>query len=78
MDTSISNNLPAANERLLKKFLRIFPKKIKKVLFINPPDGDSKLFNRKTADVGRYPNYPPYGIGCISTKLLKSKIDVKS
>ena len=24
-----------------------------------------------------YPNYPPYGIGCISTKLLKSKIDVK-
>ncbi len=77
MDTSISNNLPAANERLLKKFLRIFPKKIKKVLFINPPDGDSKLFNRKTADVGRYPNYPPYGIGCISTKLLKSKIDVK-
>ena len=27
--------------------------------------------------MGRYPNYPPYGLGCISTKLLKNNVDVK-
>ena len=77
MDTFIKETFEKSTEQTLKDFIKIFPSKIKKVLFVNPPDGDSKLFNRATADVGRYPNYPPYGLGCISTKLLKNNVDVK-
>lgn len=77
MDTFIKETFEESTEQTLKDFIKIFPSKIKKVLFVNPPDGDSKLFNRATADVGRYPNYPPYGLGCISTKLLKNNVDVK-
>ena len=54
-----------------------FKNKIKKVLLINPPDGDADLFNRKTADAGRYPNYPPYGLACLATKLINKKIEVE-
>tara|TARA_X000000950_G_scaffold111991_1_gene141016 strand:- start:8172 stop:10046 length:1875 start_codon:yes stop_codon:yes gene_type:complete len=77
MDTIIKENVDESLEKTLDDFIKIFPTRIKKILFINPPDGDSKLFNRSTADVGRYPNYPPYGVGCISTKLLKNNVNVK-
>lgn len=66
------------NKENLDLFLKNnFKNKIKKVLLINPPDGDADLFNRKTADVGRYPNYPPYGLACLATKLINKKIDVE-
>ena len=38
------------NKETLDLFLKKnFKNKIKKVLLINPPDGDADLFNRKTA-----------------------------
>ena len=50
-------------------------KKIKKVLLINPPDVDKNLFNLKSANRGRNMNYPPYGLGLISSHLELLGID---
>jgi len=55
-----------------------FPKgRIKKVLFVLPPDVDSSLFKYDTAKRGRYPNYPPYGFGIMATHLRKDGIEVE-
>lgn len=42
---------------------------IEKVLLINPPDIDKELFNFESANRGRNMNYPPYGLGLISSHL---------
>lgn len=56
---------------------RLFPdRKIERVLFVIPPDGDSKIFSFATARRGRYWNYPPYGIGVIATILRDEGIAV--
>jgi radical SAM superfamily enzyme YgiQ (UPF0313 family) len=39
---------------------------IRKILFVNPPDGTAELFRFETAQRGRYPNYPPYGLGSLA------------
>ena len=44
-------------------------KKIEKVLLVNPPDIDKDLFNFESANRGRNMNYPPYGLGLISSHL---------
>ena len=48
-----------------------------KILLINPPDGDEKMFNYKTAKTGRYTNFAPYGLGIISKYLASIGYDVK-
>ena len=50
-------------------------KKIKKVLLVNPPDVDKNLFNLDSANRGRNMNYPPYGLGLISSHLELIDID---
>ena len=56
---------------------RIFPeRKLRKILFIVPPDADAALFNYVSAKRGRYPNYPPYGFGLLATHLRKESIEV--
>ena len=50
-------------------------KKIEKVLLIQPPDSDKKIFNYLAAKRGRLWNYPPYGLGVLSTQLRD--IDIK-
>ena len=52
-------------------------KNIKKILLINPPDVDSSLFNFDSAIRGRNMNYPPYGLGLISSHLDLLKIHNK-
>lgn len=52
-------------------------KQINRVLLINPPDGDEKMFNLETARLRRYPNYPPYGLGIIANHLKKRNFEVK-
>lgn len=55
----------------------VFPnRQIKKVLFVVPPDGDSKIFSFSTAKRGRYWNYPPYGLGVIATILRRENLEV--
>lgn len=41
-------------------------KPIRKVLFINPPDGEAALFRMATVQRKRYTNYPPYGLGVLA------------
>lgn len=49
-----------------------FPsRKISRLLFIAPPDGDSKNFSYETCKLGRYPNFPPYGVGILASRMRK-------
>ena len=62
---------PRPDTRTVESFLkRLFPKgRIDRVLFVNPPDGDSSLFRVATALRRRYPNYPPYGPAVLAQHL---------
>ena len=46
-------------------------KKIKKILFVNPPDVDDSVFDYDIAKRGRGNNYPSYGIGILAAQLRK-------
>ena len=71
--------LDSAQEEIIKEELRqLFVKsKCQKILLINPPDGDEKIFNFKIAKSGRYTNFAPYGFGIISKHLTKRGYDVE-
>ena len=71
--------LNSAQEKTIKEELRqLFAKsKCQKILLINPPDGDEKIFNFKIAKSGRYTNFAPYGFGIISKHLTKRGYDVE-
>ena len=49
---------------------------IRRVLLVNPPDGDAALFRKDTALRKRYANYPPYGNLCLASHLRKIGIEV--
>ena len=42
---------------------------VKKILLVVPPDVDEKKFNFDFALLGRYNNYPAYGLGVLSTAI---------
>ncbi len=46
-------------------------RKIKRVLFVNPPDVDESIFDYDVAKRGRGNNYPSYGIGILTAQLSK-------
>ncbi len=50
---------------------------IKRVLFIVPPDGDEDSFNYETCRLGRYPNFPPYGLGVLAANIRKDGVQVE-
>jgi len=53
-----------------------FPRRtIERVLLVTPPDAESELFRRATVKRGRYPNYPPYGLGVLATHLRSIGIE---
>ena len=69
-----------SSENKLEKFnnfnKRVFKSnKIQRILLINPPDVDKTLFNFNSANRGRNMNYPPYGLGLISTHLDLIKVE---
>jgi len=49
---------------------------IKRVLLVTPPDNDKDNFNYETCKLGRYPNFPPYGLGVIATHLQNDGVEV--
>src|SRR3990167_5351271 len=49
---------------------------IKNVLLITPPDNNEPNFNYETCKLGRYPNFPPYGLGILATHLRNDGVDV--
>ena len=56
----------------------IFPKRsIRRLLLVTPPDADSTMFQLDTARRGRYPNYPPYGLGVLAERIRREGIDVQ-
>ena len=50
---------------------------IKKILLIQPPDSDKKIFNFKSAKRGRLWNYPPYGLGVLAKRIQNENIEVQ-
>ena len=60
-------------EKLSSKF---GSKKIKKVLLIQPPDSDKKIFNYAAGKRKRLYNYSPYGLALLASQLRKINIQV--
>lgn len=55
---------------------RLFPAgRVKRVLFVAPPDGDADMFSVATCRQGRYPNYPPYGAGSMAAHLRADGVE---
>ena len=50
---------------------------VERVLFIAPPDGDEESFDYETCRLGRYPNFPPYGLGILAARVRAIGIDVR-
>ena len=56
---------------------KLFPKrKVERILFVAPPDGDKSMFDYATGKRGRYWNYPAYGAGVIASYLREDGIEV--
>ncbi len=54
-----------------------FPsRRIKRVLFLTPPDVDETLFSFDTATRGRYSNYPPYGLMSLAAALRPKGVEI--
>ena len=51
-------------------------KKVKKILFFNPPDVDEDIFDYNIAKRGRANNYPSYGLGILTTQLINKNYEV--
>ena len=50
---------------------------VKRIVLINPPDGDLTMFRLSVAKRGRYNNNPPYGLGVLATVARAIGIEVK-
>jgi len=50
-------------------------RKIRRVLFVNPPDSHAELFQHDTAKRGRYTNYPPYGLLVLAQNLREIGVE---
>lgn len=54
---------------------RSFPRRrLERILLVNPPDADPRLFSVATAKRGRYHNYPPYGLTVLAAHLQRSGV----
>ncbi len=77
----ISNELDNKSELaqfIDKELTRLFQqKRIRRILFIAPPDVDIAMFDYATAKRGRYWNYPPYGVGIIASHLRNEGLNVQ-
>lgn len=64
--------------RIEVKLRQLFPEgALNRVLLVNPPDGNSELFQPGTALRGRYANYPPYGLLVIAEHLRRRNVEVR-
>ncbi len=60
-----------------KHFSKLFgDRKVKKILFFNPPDVDDEIFDYNIAKRGRANNYPSYGLGILASQLRNKKYDI--
>jgi len=70
---------PSARVAAAQAFLtECFPaRRLDRVLFITPPDGEAELFRLGTARRRRYPNYPPYGQAVLAANLRRLGVETK-
>lgn len=54
-----------------------FPRGIRRVLLVQPPDCDASMFDVETARRGRYSNYPPYGLMVLAANLRQIGVEVR-
>ena len=67
-----------AGEAATAFILKSFPtRRIDRVLFITPPDGEAELFRLSTARRRRYPNYPPYGQAVLAANLRRFGVETQ-
>ena len=52
-------------------------KNVKKILLVNPPDGDVTMFRTNVAKRGRYNNNPPYGLGVLASIARQIGVEVE-
>lgn len=77
LDASCLSPASLEGQRIEAGFNRVFPQRtIRRVLFIAPPDGDVRNFSYMTCKLSRYPNFPPYGVGILASRLRKDGIEV--
>ena len=75
---SINNISEPKKSKIIEILRSLFKNKpVKKVLLINPPDGDESMFKYDTAKSKRYTNFAPYGLGIASKYLRKYNIKCK-
>lgn len=60
-----------AFSQIVEKLLTLFPNGCSRVMLINPPVIPEDEFDRDVARHGRYPVFPPYGLGIINRELKK-------
>lgn len=70
----IKHKVDENNNLIKKKFSNL---SIDKILLIQPPDSDKKIFNFKSAKRGRLWNYPPYGLGVLAKRIQNENIKVE-
>jgi radical SAM superfamily enzyme YgiQ (UPF0313 family) len=79
--TGKSNSLTSEQEKCTeadRTLTQLFPKRrIERILFILPPNGDESIFAYDIAKRGRYENYPPYGFGTLATFLRNDGIEIR-
>ena len=64
-------------ELIQGRLSELFPvRRIERVLFVVPPEGDETMFDYATAKRGRYSNHPPYGVAVIASHLRQDGIEV--
>ena len=74
MSEIIKHTFENNNDLIEKKFKNL---NIKKILLVQPPDSDKKIFNFKSAKRGRLWNYPPYGLGVLAKRIQNENIEVQ-
>lgn len=75
LDTKISDATKGLIFQELRKF-KYGSKKFKKILLVQPPDGDIDLFDNIRAKQKKYENFPPYGLAVLASH-LKNDCDCK-
>ena len=78
-ETSITSTKSTFSQNEVDEALTaIFPRRsLRRLLLVTPPDADSTIFRHDTARRGRYPNYPPYGLGVLAECVRRQGVDVQ-
>jgi radical SAM superfamily enzyme YgiQ (UPF0313 family) len=77
-EKTVGNSLSDEEFGFAETFLRksLFPNGLRRILLVQPPDVDGETINFETIKLGRFSNFPPYGLGILATKLRGRGLEV--